>query len=215
MVTKLLDWKHAINDSLNDGYFLFHNKNTPLNQFHWAYKIPGPWPLNHVIKPLLLRRCVDTDYPYIGPYLDVLTRIELKLATASFTTFLYQIWCNAYPEQLRYQTSVVKSSHQLLSHCGYKVYEIDAFNSQAKNFFPWALEWAGERANEWAQRSARSKRAMRSKRISEKCERTEEHKAQYSTRRFHMLSSHWLVANVHRSSSVNKLVWLTAYWLLL
>jgi len=44
------------------------------------------------------------------------------------------------------------------------------------------LSYASERANEWAQRSAR---ALRRKQMSERCERTKERMAQYSTRRFH------------------------------
>ena len=40
-------------------------------------------------------------------------------------------------------------------------------------------EWVSERANEWAQRSARAKRAVRSKRMSERCERTSERMSEW------------------------------------
>ena len=40
--------------------------------------------------------------------------------------------------------------------------------------FPRAREWVSEWANKWAQWSARTKRAVRSKRMSEQCERTSE-----------------------------------------
>ena len=57
-------------------------------------------------------------------------------------------------------------------HSGLKCYENDAFNSKTKTSFPCAPEWVSERANEWAQRSARAKRVVRSKRMSERCKRT-------------------------------------------
>ena len=40
-------------------------------------------------------------------------------------------------------------------------------------------EWVSERANEWAQRSARTERAVRSKRMSERCERTSEQTSEW------------------------------------
>ena len=48
---------------------------------------------------------------------------------------------------------------------------------------PWNLplshEWVSERAIEWAQRSVRAKRAVRSKRTSERCERTSEQRSEW------------------------------------
>ena len=44
-----------------------------------------------------------------------------------------------------------------------------------------------ERANE---RASAAKRAVKNKQMSERCERTEERMAQFSTRRFHSYSTH-------------------------
>ena len=44
---------------------------------------------------------------------------------------------------------------------------------------PWAPEQVSERASKWAQRSARAKRAVRSKRMSERCERTSERRSEW------------------------------------
>ena len=51
-------------------------------------------------------------------------------------------------------------------------------------------KWVSERTNEWAQRSARAKRAVQSKLMSERCEGAEYRMAQYSTPRFHNISNH-------------------------
>ena len=48
--------------------------------------------------------------------------------------------------------------------------------------FPWAREQLSERANKWVHRCARP---MRSKQMSERCERADEQMAQYSTCQFH------------------------------
>ena len=40
-------------------------------------------------------------------------------------------------------------------------------------------EWVSDRANEWAQRSARTKRAVRSKRMSERCKRMSERRCEW------------------------------------
>ena len=42
-------------------------------------------------------------------------------------------------------------------------------------------EWVSERANEWALRSARVKRAVRSKRMSKQCKRTNEQMSEWSS----------------------------------
>ena len=60
-------------------------------------------------------------------------------------------------------------------------------------------EWASERANEWAQRSARAKRAVRS--VANEWavranERADERMAQYSMRLFHHLSTHLAVVQL-------------------
>ena len=60
-----------------------------------------------------------------------------------------------------------------LEHSGLKLYEIDAFNSKIEIAFPWASEWVSERANEWAQRSARAKQ------MSERCERTSKRRSKW------------------------------------
>jgi len=50
-------------------------------------------------------------------------------------------------------------------------------------------EWVSERVNEWAQRSARAKQAVRSKRMSERCERTSERRSEWpNTLRVDLLS---------------------------
>ena len=82
-------------------------------------------------------------------------------------------------------------------HSGLKLYEIDEFNSKTEITFPWAPELVSERANEWMSAAERASEASSAEQAKEwevqVNERTEEHMAQYSTRRFH---SHSIWCNV-------------------
>ena len=61
-------------------------------------------------------------------------------------------------------------------------------------------ERASERTNE---RSARAKRVVRSKRMSERCKGAEDRMAQYSTRRFHMIST-LCATSLHHELELNS-----------
>ena len=61
-----------------------------------------------------------------------------------------------------------------------KPYEFNAFDSFTKNFLMscGASEWVNKRAKEWAQRSARAKWIVQSKRMSERGERRSEQRSE-------------------------------------
>ena len=66
-------------------------------------------------------------------------------------------------------------------HSGFKWYEIDAFILRRQKPLSHELrsERVSERANEWAQRSTRANRAVRSKWMSERCKRTSERRTEW------------------------------------
>ena len=93
----------------------------------------------------------------------------------------WMVWCRLMFDSLSTTTMLrLVQPHP----CGLKLYEIDAFNSQAETSFLWARERVSDRASEQMGAVERMSDFSRKKQVNEWAD---DRMARYSTRRFHKL----------------------------